>query len=453
MELESYLNSLWRLFTLQDYNTRVVLLGTTMIGLTSGLLGVYLLLRRRALIGDAISHATLPGVAVAFLWLTAQGMDKSLPILLIGAGISGALGGAAVLFLRHVVRIREDAALGTVLSVFFGAGVALLTVAQEQGNAAGLEAFIYGKAASMTSEDVWLASSIGLIVLLSIAAFAKELKILCFDSELARSQGWPVLLLDSLLIALVVAVTIVGLRAVGLILMIALLVVPAASARFWTHNLTKMLFISGFFGAVSCAIGTLLSASFDKMPSGATIVLVACAFFALSFLFGKRRGVAWRVFRLWELRRDHDYQHLLRAAYELLEIRQLLPAPGMELKSTERVALADVCKLRNWPETWTRSLALRMSRAGLVVLDAADHIQLTPRGILKALATVRDHRLLEHYLVEEAEAAVEEADREADYLEHGLQPEHLAELSGQLDVEAPKNLPPSPHPIEDKETE
>ncbi|MEZ6078724.1 MAG: metal ABC transporter permease [Pirellulaceae bacterium] len=152
--------ALWRIVWLRDYNTRIVLLGTVLLGLAAGQLGVYLLLRRRVLIGDAISHATLPGVAIAFLWSVSLGQEKSLGLLLFGAAVSGSLGGMAVLFLRHAAKIREDAALGIVLSVFFGAGVVLLSIAQQSGgNAAGLESFIYGKAAAMTSEDVWLCGS------------------------------------------------------------------------------------------------------------------------------------------------------------------------------------------------------------------------------------------------------------------------------------------------------
>lgn len=442
---QSSATSLSRILFLHDYNTRVVLLGTVVLGITSGLLGVYLLLRRRALIGDAIAHATLPGVALAFLWTASQGQEKSLIVLLTGAAISGALGGATVLALRHMTRIREDAALGIVLSVFFGGGIALSKLVQSDGNASGLESFIYGKAASMTAEHVQLSVIVGLLVIAVILLLGKELKILCFDTELARSQGWPVLLLDSVLIGMVVAVTIVSLQAIGLILAIALLVIPAASARFWTHSLPAMLAISGTVGAFSCASGTLLSAGFAKLPSGATIVLAACVLFAFSFAFGTQRGVVWRAVRFWQLRREHNFQHLLRAVYELLEDKGKLPTQPSELRSTEPLALAEVCRLRSWSEPWARGLAAKMAAADLVVLDGSNHIQLTPRGVLSALVSVRDHRLLEMYLVEQAEANVNEADREADYLEHALLPEHLAELSGVLDLDKVNPLPASPH--------
>ncbi len=442
-------DGLWRVVSLQDYNTRIVLMGTILLGIGAGLLGVYLLLRRRVLIGDAISHATLPGVAAAYLWTASAGGDKSLFMLLIGAAVSGSLGGMAVLALRHMARIREDAALGIVLSVFFGAGVALVSLVQQVpgGNAAGLEGFIYGKTASMTSEDVWLNGSASCLVILAIVCFGKELKLLCFDAELARSQGWPVLTLDTLLIFLVVAVTIVGLQAVGLILIIALLVIPAASARFWTHDLNKLLLISALIGAVSCALGTLLSAAYASLPSGATIVLSGCALFAFSFAFGLEGGVVWQVVRRQQLRREQEFQHLLRAAFEILEDSGELPEPTVSLKSSRPIAIEAIGQLRGWTQRDTRLLAQQMAKAGLVVLDRHMQLQLTPRGFLQALGTVRDHRLLEQYMIEEIAAPVGAADRGADYFEHGLLPEHLAWLEHSLTAEGVRALPPSPHQL------
>lgn len=441
-------DALWRIVWLRDYNTRIVLLGTVLLGLAAGLLGVYLLLRRRVLIGDAISHATLPGVVIAFLWSVSLGQEKSLGWLLLGAAVSGALGGVAVLFLRHAAKIREDAALGIVLSVFFGAGVVLLSIAQQSGgNAAGLESFIYGKAAAMTSEDVWLCGAAAVLVFLTTGLLSKELRILCFDTELARSQGWPVLLLDALLIGLVVVVTVVGLQAVGLILIIALLVIPASSARFWTHDLRLMLPLSAVLGAISCTAGTVASATVDKLPSGAAIVLAACALFMISFAFGTQRGVWWRVTRIWELRREQGEQHLLRAMVEHLEARSALPSLTGELKSSEPITLASLLQQRNWSRRKIRRWAVRLSHKNLVVFSGDGTLQLTPRGLLRAVEYVREHRLLERYLMELASAHVAQADREADYLEHGLLPEHLAELASALHEKVPR-LPPSPHSLD-----
>ncbi len=443
--LESHL---WRTFTLRDYNTRVVLAGTTMLGIASGVLGVYLLLRKRALLGDAISHATLPGVALAYLWTALIGQEKSLSVLLIGAAISGSLGGVSVLLLRHFARIREDAALGIVLSVFFGAGVALVSVLQQfpRGKISGLESFIYGKVVAITGSDVLLAGIVLLVVLAVVAALGKELTILCFDLELARSQGWPIGLLDCLLISMVVAVTIVGLKAIGLIMVIALLVIPAASARFWTHDLTRMLVVSGTAGGVSCAVGALASAAFADFPSGATIVLCGCGFFLISFVVGTERGVLWSYLHQKSLRRQQEYQHMLRICYEQLEIRQALPVAGKPLTS-HTVSVTEVAEQRRWPRRFALRVAKEMDDRGLLVLRRSDEIHLTARGLVQAEEAVRDHRLLEMYMVEQAAADAGQADREADYLEHGLLPEHLAELGESVARGAPPPVPPSPHPL------
>lgn len=447
------INWWWRTITLQDYNTRVVLCGTVLLGIAAGLTGVYLLLRKRALLGDAISHATLPGVAAIFVWSSAVGISKSLALLLMGAAISGSLGGLAVLGLRHWLRIREDAALGIVLSVFFGAGVSLVGVVTHMpgGDQAGLESYIYGQAASMTLSDAWLSGVLALGVLVIIMAFSKELKILCFDIELARSQGWPVLALDLLLVSLVVTVTIVGLQAVGLILVIALLIVPAATARFWSHDLRTILCISGVLGGVSSGIGTLISASFEKVPSGAIIVLVACAFFAVSFLYGWERGCIWQAVRSWRLRRHQQHQHLLRSMYEILEARsgldQLQSGRASPSLSTRSVAAE-----RGWSSMTTRQVARQLERMGLVTLRPDDQLQLTPRGLVVARRVVREHRLLEQYFINQTAVSGGEADRGADYLEHSLAPELLWELNGQFHDNETDSLPASPHPLRSADT-
>lgn len=441
-------SQLWRLMTLQDYNTRVVLAGTILLGITSGLVGVYLLLRKRALLGDAISHATLVGIGLVYLWTVMIGQDKTLSVLLIGAAISGTLGGVSVLLLRHFANIREDAALGIVLSVFFGAGVALLSVLQKikKGNIAGLESFIYGKVVAITGDDVALAAAVLVVVAVIIAALDKELKILCFDIELARSQGWPVMLLDCLLIAMVVAVTIVGLKAIGLIMVIALQVIPAASARFWTHDLKRMLIISGLLGGLSCAVGAMASAVFADMPSGATIVLCGCGFFLLSFTFGTERGVLWTYLHQKNLRRQQEYLHLLRACYEQLESRRALPTSA-KASTTELIAIGDVAEVRAWSHRFASKIASELDARGLIVLRRNGDLQLTARGMVQAEEAVREHRLLEMYMMEQAEADVGQADREADYLEHGLLPEHLAELGESVARGTPPPVPPSPHPL------
>ena len=200
------LADIWNVLILRDYNTRLVVICTMLLGCACGLMGGFLLLRKRSLMGDTLSHATLPGVGLSFMLLVALGGDgKSLPILLAGAGITGVIGCAAVLFIREQTRIKDDAAMGIVLSVFFGAGVAILGVIQTmpEGSAAGLESFIYGKTASMVMSDFQILVLVTVCVITCSILLFKELRLLCFDEHFAAALGWPVKFLDILLLALI----------------------------------------------------------------------------------------------------------------------------------------------------------------------------------------------------------------------------------------------------------
>ena len=307
---------------LEDYNTLVVVLGTTLLGIAAGTIGTFLLMRKRALMGDVLSHAMLPGIGLAYIGMVALGGDgKFLPGLLAGATLFGLLGVGGVLALRGMTRLKEDAALGIVLSVFFGLGIAILGVIQKMptGSAAGLESFIYGKTASMIGRDTQMILIIaGVVILLCVAGF-KSLAMLCFDQEYAAAGGAPVLLLDVMLMCLVLAVTVVGLQAVGLMLIIALLIIPPAAARFWTHRLPPMVILAAVFGAISGWLGSSLSATLNDLPAGAVIVVVGSTIFVISMFFGSTRGVTWRLMHQFQLRRAVAYQHLLRAMYEWYE--------------------------------------------------------------------------------------------------------------------------------------
>lgn len=298
-----------RVLLLRDYNTRVVLAGTSVLGAAAGAVGTLLLLRQRALLGDTLAHATLPGIALAFLLTTMTGAagagGKSLPLLLGGAVVSAALFGGAVLALRHGTRLKEDAALGIVLSVSFGLGVALLGIAQKMpaAQAAGLESFIYGKTASMLASDVKLIVIAALGALAVTAGLLKEWRLLCFDQSFAASLGRSIMPLDLLMVSLAVVVTVVGLQAVGLILITALLIIPAAAARFWTRRMHTMLALAAVFGALSGLAGAAISALAARLPSGAIIVLVAAGVFVFSMLFAPHRGVLIRAWRRRRMRR------------------------------------------------------------------------------------------------------------------------------------------------------
>lgn len=305
--------SLWQYFAwLQEYNTRVVVFGTAILGAVCGVVGTFTLLRKRALLGDALSHATLPGIVLAFLLAPVVGVaDKSLSWLLLGATITGVMGILTIQLLVHFTRLKEETAMGLVLSLFFGAGVSLLVLAEHSaGNAAGLEGFIYGKTASMIAFDAWLIAGAAIVCGVLVFLFLKELTLLCFDEDFARFSRLPVFVLDLLLMALLTILTIVGLQAVGLILIVSLLIIPAASARFWTNRIQVMIPISAILGGMGGAIGSVLSAIFPNLPSGATIVLVLAFGFFVSLFFGRAHGVItrWRERRAFLNSLNHPVQ-------------------------------------------------------------------------------------------------------------------------------------------------
>lgn len=429
------LASLASVLSLADYNTKVVVLGVLALGMSSGFIGSFMLLRKRSLMADTISHATLPGIGLAFLLMVRAGGDgKFLPGLLLGALLSGLAGMGAVLLLKERTRIKEDAALGIVLSVFFGLGVSILGLVQKMssGSAAGLESFIYGKTASMLASDAYLIGGVGAASLAVCTLLFKELTLLCFDQDFAVSQGLPALALDVLLMTMVVLLTVVGLQAVGLILVIALLIIPPASARFWTDNLATMAWLSAGFGGLAGGVGALLSALAPRWPAGAVIVLANSALFALSFTFGSARGLFVRWTQQRELNRKVARQHLLRAMEEYREEFATRDVPWEFL-------LAE----RSWSPRSLRQEVERAKASGLLGEDGG-RLKLTSEGEARAARAVRNHRLWEMYLITYADIAPSHVDRDADMVEHILEPALIAELEALLQLEDHIG---SPHPL------
>lgn len=402
-----WLDSLWAVLSLRDYNTRVVLGGTALLGAASGMAGTFLFLRKRSLLSDTISHAALPGVVIAYMMATMAGGDGKNPLwLLVGAALTSLLAIAAVGGIRRFTRLKDDAALGIVLSVFFGAGMAFLGMATRMGdgNSSGLTSYIYGKTASMVLGDVQLISVVALVVAVMCVAFLKELTLLCFDASFASAQGWPAWLLDAVLMGLAVGVTVAGMQTVGLILVVALLVIPPAAARFWTDRLGTLMIISAAVGCASGFLGAAISAVFEKLPAGAIIVLTASAIFVVSMLFGVRRGAVPEVLRHRRLQRRIERQQLLRTIVEVEEMS--LHPPSLE----------ELGRQRGWSDRQARVVAGRAARAGLVERGHGP-VQLTRAGRKEAVRAERNHRLWELYLLHHADVAPAHLSRSAESLE------------------------------------
>lgn len=278
-----------------DYTLRTVALGSAALGTVSGALGTFAVLRRQSLLGDAISHAALPGIALAFL-LTGS---RSSLVLVLGAAIAGWVGTLFVLAIVNGSRLSEDTALGIVLSVFFGFGLVLLTFVQRMPTAAqaGLDTFLFGQAATLVAADVRVIAGFGALALLAVALLWKEFKLLSFDPEFGTSLGIPMRIVDVLLISVLVVAIVIGLQTVGVVLMSAMVVAPAAAARQWTDRLSVMVLLSALFGAAAGVTGAVISATTTGLPTGPTIVLSITALVAFSLVFAPRRGLLWNRVR------------------------------------------------------------------------------------------------------------------------------------------------------------
>lgn len=295
-------------------NAQWVLLSTTILGMAAGVMGCLAYWKRQSLLSDTLSHAALPGVVIGFMLMG----TKNMPAMLAGAAVSAWIGAWFVQWIQTSSRIKEDTAMGMILSVFYGFGIMLLTVANRMpgGNQSGLDSFIVGQAASMVRQDVMIMTGTAVLVILAVAIAFKEWKLFLFDPDFAKGLGLSSRLMSSIYVVLLVLVIVVGIQAAGVILMAALLIIPSVSARYWTHSFGWMVVLSAFFGGGAGALGTLLSAYGQGWPTGPFIVISAAACFLGSLLFGTQKGLLIQAIQ----RRFHK-RELLRsvASQQLLE--------------------------------------------------------------------------------------------------------------------------------------
>lgn len=274
---------------MQDPNSQWIVAGTLLLGICSGVIGCFAYLRKQSLMGDALSHAALPGICIAFM-ITGT---KSIFGFLIGALVAGVLATFAVGYITRETRVKQDAALGIILTVFFGIGIVLLTQIQHSGtgNQSGLDKFLFGQAAAMVRQDVIVIAVICAILLIVVTFLFKEFKLVSFDPGFAKGIGMPVRFLEQFIMFLLVVAVVVGIQAVGVVLMAAMLITPAVAARYWTNKLHVMIIVSGLFGGVSGFSGTYISTLGSNLPTGPLIVLSATFIFVFSLLFAPVKGV------------------------------------------------------------------------------------------------------------------------------------------------------------------
>ncbi|MBN1486636.1 MAG: metal ABC transporter permease [Anaerolineae bacterium] len=350
-----------------DYTLRTVALGSAILGLVSGVLGTFAVLRKQSLLGDAISHAALPGVAIAFL-LTGS---KEPIVLVLGAVIAGWIGTLFVMLITKHTRIKQDSALGIVLAVFFGFGMLLLSFIQRLPTAskAGLDKFLFGQAATLVEQDVATMATLGGVAVIILLLLWKEFKLLSFDPDFASSLGYSVRFLDILLTTLTVIAIVVGLQTVGVVLMSAMLVSPAAAARQWTQRLDRMVLLAGFFGALVGLLGAVTSSQVAKLPTGPAIVLYMSVIVLLSLLMAPERGLIAQA----RTRRRQKVQF----AAEALTVH-LLHHEGTPEEERES-ALSHMGEHMRWAEDFAQKVA-RWSVTNGMVTRVNGHLQLTSYG-------------------------------------------------------------------------
>jgi manganese/zinc/iron transport system permease protein len=409
------MDSLLRFLSLADANTRMVVLGTVLLTGSSALVGSFSFLRKRALVGDAVAHAVLPGVCLAFL---IQG-EKNPAVLLVGAFVTGWLALVAIDFIKQRSIVKEDAAIGIVLSVFFGVGILLLTAIQHGANAgqSGLDKFLFGKAAAITWADLQAFGLVALLLVVVTALLFKEFSLLSFDIDFARAMGFPVRALELVLTSLSVLAVVVGIQAVGVVLMAAMLITPAAAARYWTNRLHIFVLLAVAFGIVGGVTGAWISYAAPGMPTGPWMVLAVSAIALGSIAFAPRSGIVAKLLQQRANRRRILEENLLKALYQLGEADG---NPGAPRNLDEIFFQRQLVPARMAPALY------RLRRKGLVThtaKPAAKGWQLTPSGTARGKHIVKLHRLWEAYLASELRIAPDHVHEDAETIEHLLTPE------------------------------
>jgi len=375
---------------LTDYTLRTVALGAATLGIVGGGLGSYAVLRGQSLLGDAISHAALPGIALAFL---ITGSKAPLPLML-GAAGTGVLATLLIIGVTTTTRVPYDSALALALSAFFGIGLVLLTYLQQHAGAAqaGLDSFLFGQAAALVEHDVVVMAVLGGIALLALLLFWKEFKLLAFDPDFGRSLGFPIRMLDIVLTTLLVVAIVIGLQTVGVVLMSAVIVAPAAAARQWTDRLSVMVALAATFGALSGVSGAVVSGATANLPTGPTIVLCMGAIVIVSLLAAPNRGLLWRWWR------QRSTSRRLRQERVLCDLYTLAAKHGAGNRPHEAATLDAMVS----GPTRTVYVLRRLAEQGLVAETPDGRWHLTDEGLEEARRLADERNLVLDATIDDA---------------------------------------------------
>lgn len=408
-------------FSFQDPNIRYVVMGSVLIAISSALVGSFTFLKKKALVGDAVAHAVLPGICLSFI-LTGT---KNPIYIIIGAFITGWLSLILIDWITRWSKIKEDTAIGLILSVFFGIGILLLTMIQHSGNAAqtGLDSFLFGKAAALVGYDLYVFSVISGILLVAVIFFYKEFALISFDENFAKSIGFPVKRLELALTTLTVLAVVTGIQAVGVVLMAAMLITPSAAARFWTNKLPIMLLTAAGFAAFSGVSGAYISYIAPSMPTGPWIIMVISLIAIISFFFAPEKGICYNLIKQRSIRQRILQENILKLLYQLGERENNY--------LTER-SINDILQKRKIKTSALQRGLRHLTRQGFLTHNKQAW-QLTPEGKTKGQRIVKLHRLWEVYLTKYLRIAPDHVHEDADNIEHFLTPELEKRLESLLD--------------------
>ncbi len=403
-------------FSFKYVNIQYVVLGTILLSFSSSIVGCFTFIKKKSLVGDVISHAVLPGICIAFM---ATG-SKDPFLLILGAFTTGWVSILVMDTITQNTKIKEDAATGLALSVFFGIGMLLMTTIQHSGNAAqsGLDTFLFGKAAALVGKDLVAFSIIALIVMTVVILFYKEFKLISFDPHYAQVIGLPIKRLETLMTSITVLAVVTGIQAVGVVLMAAMLITPAAAARFWTNRLSRMIYLAGIFGAFSGISGAFISYAAPSMPTGPWMVMVLSIIALLSFFFAPRKGIVIKIIRRLKIQSQLLEENLLKAFYRIGENTG---------DYFEGVSIKDIRLIRNFSPTQLSKGLKKLKHSGYIVADSQKWI-LTNEGFEKGKRTTRLHRLWELYLTKYLRIAPDHVHEDAETIEHVITPELEAQL-------------------------
>ena len=404
-------------FTFQDPSITWVVLGITLLGLGSAYVGTFSFLDKKALLGDAISHAVLPGICLGFILAG----EKNPVYIVTGAFLSGALATFLSSWLKKNTKLSEDTIIATILSVFFGIGIVMLTALQKSGNPeiAGLNSFIFGNAIGISETDLMIYGGLSLTIIAVLTLLLKEFRLMVFDPNYGKAIGFPMEAIRFLFNVLMILAVVIGIQAIGVVLMAALLITPGAAARFWTDRLNPLLILAACFSIVSGILGTYISFVLPQMPTGPWVVVFLSLIALLSFMFSPKSGIIFRYFsRKSYLRKTHR-DHLMKALYKAKE------------ENKNGLTIEEIYELYPYQKAQIDQSIKDLLKEGFIAKNQT-LVNLTPQGISDAMRIVRLHRLWELYLNEYMNIAPDHVHESAEQMEHLLTPELEAMLENRL---------------------